>query len=183
VSNPQGKPKAFIDKVGNKVGAYWVSYSFLICIFFSLVVCTLFYFGLLTNVKSIMGYAVSFASIVIGVMGVFLSLLITLAESDVFKRIRTFFPTIETKLYRSFRSQINYALLVVLISIAITGASTFSNKWLAMIGLFIWSVFFLLMTFGTFYSVKLVTDLVTSNHNASKEAEGALEDSPSAKTT
>lgn len=153
------------EKIFNKIEDIWLKHSLLICIVLSIITGILHYYGWVTNIRSSTSNVVTFASIVIGVSGVFLTLIITLQESPVFNRLRQYFPTVQTKLYVSFRTQINHGLIVVILSIIINSLPPAPIKYLASIGVAIWFLFFWLMTLGSFYSVKLITDLIVKNFN------------------
>jgi len=154
-----------IGRFFNGIEDFWVKYSVYICVILGLFSGVLHFFGLLVNVRQSTANIVTFASIVIGVTGVFLTLLITLQESPVFQRLREFFPAIQTKLYTSLRSLINHGLIVVILSIGINSMPPSPYKWLASLGVTVWFYFFWSMSLGAFYAVKLVTDLIVKNFN------------------
>ncbi len=161
MSNEESKVKKLLHRIED----WWLLYKYYICIFLGIVIGVLHYFGWVVNIRASSANVVTFASIVIGIMGVFLTLLITLQESPAFSRLGKYLPAIQTKLYKSLRSQINYGLIVVILSIAINSMPAAPFKYLASIGVFIWFTFFWLMTLGSFYSVKLITDLIVKNFN------------------
>lgn len=148
-----------------KVEDVWASKAFYMCIVLGAVTGSLHYFGFIVNIRTSTANIITFASIVIGVTGVFLTLLITLQESPVFERLRTIFPMFQTKLYTSLRTQINYSLVVVILSIAINSMPPAPYKWLASIGVGVWFTYFWAMSLGAFYSVKLITDIIVKNFN------------------
>lgn len=151
------------EAILNKIEDIWVKYSIVICVLLSVATGIFHYYGWITNIRSSTANVVTFASIVIGVSGVFLTLIITLQESPAFSRLRAHLPTIQKNLYKSLRTQINYGLIVVMLSIAINGLPAAPYKYLASIGVGVWFLFFWLMTLGSFYSVKLITDLILKN--------------------
>lgn len=104
-----------------------------------------------------------FASIIIGVLGVFLTLLITLQESPIFERLRDYFPTIQKRLFIWLRSQIWTGITVVLFSVVITVMPNSPNRVVSSIVLAVWGTFFWWMSIGSFYTVKLVSDLIIGN--------------------
>lgn len=152
-------------KLLEKIEDFWIKRSIMVCVIFGILSGTAHYYGLISNIRSLTSNVVTFASIVIGVTGVFLTLLITLKESPVFERLKLFFPQIQVQLYINLRNQINYGLIVVILSIVIYVLPPSPNKLLASIGVGIWSYFFWTMSLGSFYSVKLVTDLIIRNVN------------------
>ncbi|WP_339286658.1 hypothetical protein [Paenibacillus sp. FSL R5-0486] len=160
--------KKVSEKLFEKVEDTWIKHSFLICVGLGILSGILHYFGLLTNVRTVAGSVVSFASIVIGVSGVFLTLIITLQESPAFSRLREFFPTFQKSLYTSLKSQISYGLIVVILSIIITALPPAPFKILASIGVTTWFYFFWYMSLGSFYSVKLITDIIVKNFDIPK---------------
>lgn len=141
----------------------WVKRYGVISFIFGLVTGVLFYFGYVTNVRNSIGNVVTFASIIIGILGVFLTLLITLQESLVFKRLKEHFPKTNQSLYLWLRSQIWTGMIVVLLSVIISVLPPSPNKALSTIAVVVWSSFFWLMSIGSFYTVKLVADLVVRN--------------------
>lgn len=148
-----------IEKLEN----YWSKFSFEICFLLALVFAFGHYFGFITNVRTLVDSIINFSSIVIGVTGVFLTLIITLKESPVFERLGRFFPIINKFLYTSLRNQIFYGLIVVILSILINSLPSSPFKYLASIGVGVWFYFFWRLTLGSFYTVKLITDLVVRN--------------------
>jgi magnesium-transporting ATPase (P-type) len=157
------KLQDFIEKYLNKLESLWVSYSFLICFSFALITGVLYYTGLIVNFRGMTMNVVNFASIVIGVSGVFLTLIITLKESPVFERLSAFYPTIQKDLYIYLRNQIYFSLVVVILSVIINILPPAPHELLSTLGVLIWFLFFWLMSFGTFYAVKLIIDLVIKN--------------------
>lgn len=147
----------------NKLEDLWVKYYLLICIFFGSVVGLLHYFRFIENVRDMVANAINFGSIVIGVTGVFLTLIVTLQESPVFERLKQFFPSIQTKLYRTLQWQIYFSLILVIMSILIISMPAAPLRIFASLGVTIWFTFFWLVSLGSFYSVKLITDLVVRN--------------------
>lgn len=141
----------------------WVKYSIVICIVLALIFATTHYLGFLINVRELVDSIINFSSIVIGVTGVFLTLIVTLKESPVFERLKKYFPIINKTLYFSLRNQIFYGLVVVIISILINSLPASPYRFLSSIGVGIWFFFFWKLTLGSFYTVKLITDLVVRN--------------------
>lgn len=162
------KLKEFIEKYLYKLESLWVSNSFLICFSFALITGAFYYNGLIVNFRYMTMNVVNFASIVIGVSGVFLTLIITLKESPVFERLSTFFPTIQKDLYVYLRNQIYFGLIVVILSVVINILPPAPHEIFATLGVIIWFLFFWLMSFGTFYAVKLIIDLVIKNFEVPK---------------
>lgn len=153
------------DKQLEKLEDLWVKYHIQFCVFLGVISGLIYFFGYIVNMKNVVSNAINFASIVIGVTGVFLTLIVTLQESPVFERLRSFFPNIQTKLYRTLQWQINYGLILVMQSIIAISLPEIPNKLLSSIGVAIWFTFFWLVSLGSFYCVKLVTDLVVKNFN------------------
>ncbi|MDN4523172.1 hypothetical protein [Fictibacillus fluitans] len=154
-----------INKVYDFLEKTWEKNSLYLSVLAGIVIGYLYYRGYLVNIRSVTGNIVTFASIVIGVNGVFLTLIITLQESPAFVRLKEIFPDFQHRLYVSLRNQINFGLLVVLISIIINLLPPSPSKYLSSIGVGIWFIFFSLMGVGSFISVKLVTDIIVKNFN------------------
>lgn len=151
-----------------KIEPLWEQYSLWICVILGVLTGVLYYFQLLVNIRQTIGNMITFSSIVIGVNGVFLTLLITLQESPAFERLREIFPTFQTSLYTGLKSQIQYGLVVVTLSIVISMLPESPNIYLSALGISIYFFFFWLMTIGSFYTVKLVTDIIVKNFNIPK---------------
>lgn len=153
------------EKIYDFFEVIWEKYSIPLSIVASILIGFLYYKGLIVNIRAVTSNIVTFASIVIGVNGVFLTLIITLQESPAFIRLRELFPSFQTKLYLSLRNQIIYGLVVVIISILINLLPPSSNIYFSVLGVTVWFVFFFLMSIGSFISVKLVTDIIVKNFN------------------
>ncbi|WP_391203229.1 hypothetical protein [Psychrobacillus sp. L4] len=143
----------------------WEKYSFAISFLVSILVGVLYFWGWINNIRSVTGNVVTFASIVIGVNGVFLTLVITLQESPAFQRLKDIFPPFQAKLYTCLRDQIITGLVVVLISIIINFLPPSPSPYLSIFGVCIWFYFFVQMFVGSIMSVKLVTDIIIKNFN------------------
>ena len=141
----------------------WVKGALYICALLGIMFGLFYYCGLIGDIEFVILSVVSYASIIIGVTGVFLTLLITLKESVVFKRLERLFPNINIKIYLYLRNLIYYGLLVIVISVLISIAPDIPNKIIASMVIGIWFFFFWLMTIGTFYGIKLITDLIVRN--------------------
>lgn len=153
------------EKIYDFFEVIWEKYSIPLSIVASILIGFLYYQGLIVNIRAVTSNIVTFASIVIGVNGVFLTLIITLQESPAFIRLRELFPSFQTKLYLSLRNQIIYGLVVVIISILINLLPPSPNIYFSALGVTVWFVFFFLMSIGSFISVKLVTDIIVKNFN------------------
>jgi hypothetical protein len=154
------------DKIENLllvVEKVWEKHSVVICIILGLITGILYYFNLLSNIRNTVGNVITFSSIVIGVNGVFLTLLITLQESPAFKRLKEIMPSFQTRLYLNLRTQIQFGLLTVIISIVISLLPYSPHKAFSAVGVSIFFIVFWLMTLGSFYTVKLVTDIIVKN--------------------
>lgn len=146
----------------------WVKGYWLISAMFGVCTGILYYFGLISNIRNSLGNIITFASIIIGVLGVFLTLLITLQESPIFERLREYFPTIQKRLFIWLRSQMWTGIAVVLFSVVITIVPNLSNRLVKTVGCSIWGTLFWWMTLGSFYTVKLVSDLIIGNFSIPK---------------
>lgn len=160
--------KEWQQEVFRKIENHWLRRSFAICFALAFICGISYYFGLIKNFRFAIINIINFASIIIGVTGVFITLLITLKESPAFKRLRDFFPVLNVSLYKHLRNQINYSLVVILLSIFIYILPPSPNKILSAVGVMIWFWFFWLMSIGAFYTVKLVIDLVIRNDELPK---------------
>lgn len=158
-----------LKELPNKLEGVWEKHSIIISILIGLSVSGLYYINFIVNIRQAVGNVITFSSIVIGVNGVFLTLIITLQESPAFKRLRDIMPTFEERLYISLRTQIQYGLILVTLSIVINLMPPSPHKLLSTFGVSVWFTFFSLMTIGSFVSVKLVTDIIVKNFNIPKK--------------
>ncbi|MEC0715371.1 hypothetical protein [Bacillus licheniformis] len=149
----------------HKLEDIWVKYNIIICIILGILTGVLSYLNWIVNLKSNGSNIITFASIVIGVMGVFLSLLISLQGSPVFARLNEYYPNLQKKIYTNLRTQIYYALIVVICSIIVNSLPDICNQIVKAVIDGVWFIFIWLMTLGSFYSVKLITDLIVKNFN------------------
>lgn len=154
-----------LTKFLHKLEDIWVSFNLLICIVLGISTGVMSYFDWIQKLDQNSSNIITFASIVIGVMGVFLGVLASLQDSPTFLRLRQIAPEINKKIYTNLRSQIYYALIVVICSIIINSLPNIQNKIVLSIVDGIWFVFIWLMTLGCFYSVKLITDLIAKSLN------------------
>lgn len=151
------------QKALDSIEDFWVKHSILLCFFLGLAAGVVHFFEYIQNVREMAGDAINFSSIVIGVTGVFLTLIVTLQESPVFERLRKFFPSVQITLYKTLQKQIYYGLLLVIMSVLIKSLPASPYKILSSIGVSIWFTLFWLVSLGAFYTIKLVTDLVVKN--------------------
>ncbi|ADH05645.1 MULTISPECIES: hypothetical protein [Bacillus cereus group] len=151
------------EKLYDRLEIIWEKHSFAISFIICVFVGILYFNGLVTNIRMVTGNVVMFASMVVAVNGVFLTLIITLQESPAFIRLKGIFPDFQKKLYLSLRDQIHFGILVVAMSILINILPPSPNKYLSSIGVGVWFFFFILMGLGSFFSVKLVTDIIVKN--------------------
>lgn len=144
----------------------WTEYPYVFCSLFGLITAISYYQGFIINLRSTIAHVVVFSAVILGILGVFLTLLITLRESIVFQRMRVFFPDVNEKLFRWIRDQLWSGISVVLLSVIISVLPTPSNKFLSSFGVFIWSTIFWHIGIGSFYTIKLITDLILRNDNS-----------------
>jgi cobalamin synthase len=152
-----------IEKLYDAFEVCWEKYSSYITLVGGVIIGILYFLGFVTNIRTVTANIVTFGSIVIGVNGVFLTLIITLQESPAFVRLKEVFPSFQTRLYISLRNQISYGLIVVMISIIINLLPPSPSIYLSAFGVSIWFIFFFQMSIGSFVSVKLVTDIIVKN--------------------
>lgn len=152
-----------MEKVVEKLERFWETRSVTICVLLGILTATLYFFYFIDGIRNTVSNVITFSSIVIGVNGIFLTLLITLQESPVFQRLKHLMPSFQTRLYLSLRELIHHGLVVVTISIFISLLPPSPDRLLSSVGVAVWSYFFWSMTIGSFYSVKLVTDIIVKN--------------------
>lgn len=154
-----------VEKLYDSLEILWEKYSIYISVLAGWLIGFLYFKGLVMNIRTVTANIVTFASIVIGVNGVFLTLIITLQESPAFLRLKEIFPSFQTKLYKGLRNQISFGLIVVMISIVINLLPPSPSIYLSAFGVAVWFIFFFEMSIGSFITVKLVTDIIIKNFN------------------
>ncbi|MFP7255919.1 hypothetical protein [Terribacillus saccharophilus] len=138
----------------------WERSAFAYSLAIGFAVGLLYYFKLLVNIRDVLSNVIAFASIAIGLAGVFLSLLVSIQNSDAFKHLKQRMPNFEKRLYTLLRKQVLSGLIVVIISLFISMLPPSPNKIVSSVGVTVWSIFFVLMSGGIIFSVKLIIDLI-----------------------
>lgn len=141
----------------------WTEYPYAFCSILGIITAVSYYQDLIANLRNAIAHVVVFSAVILGILGVFLTLLITLRESIVFERIRVLFPDVNKKLFKWIRNQLWSGIAVVLLSVIISVLPTPSNKIISSIGVFVWSTIFWHIGIGSFYTIKLITDLILRN--------------------
>ncbi|CEI81290.1 hypothetical protein BN997_01108 [Oceanobacillus oncorhynchi] len=152
----------------NKMEIIWERYSFFISFLLGLFTGILYYFQLITNIRSVLSEVISFASIVVGINGVFITLVISIKTTTAFKRLIKYLPDFEDRLIKLLKSQVMVGLIVVLLSILILLLPISSNLILSSIGVVIWSFFFILMSIGSFFTMNIIMKIISANHEDPK---------------
>ncbi|MBM7634063.1 hypothetical protein [Geomicrobium sediminis] len=148
-----------------KIERFWEKYQVWICLIFALLSAVLYYFSLLQDIRGTLGDVITFSSIVIGINGVFLTLVITLKESIAFERLSFLMPKFQERLYKALRDLILYGLALVTLSVIISLLPSSPSRYLSAMGVSVWFFFFWKVSIGSFYTVKLVTDIVVKSMN------------------
>lgn len=160
-----------MTKTVTHLEAIWEKHSVIISIVLSIIIGLLYYIEIITNIKSVLSDIIAFASIVIGINGVFITLVISIKETTGFKRLKNFIPDFEVKLFNLLKSQTFYGLTVVFVSIIILLLPASPSNVLSAIGVSVWSFFFATMTINAYFTINLLLNLILSNEKESKANE------------
>jgi len=119
--------------------------------------------NLYKNILTISSNLISFASALITLNGVFLTLLVTLKESVIFKNLKTKFPTLHNYMYSSLKKQLISCIILIFILVGTT--IIFSNTLVVIKFILIVIIIYLLInvTIGGIYTVKVVGNLTTKD--------------------
>ncbi|WP_404452384.1 hypothetical protein LG329_18675 [Virgibacillus necropolis] len=157
-----------MSKVSNWLEDTWEKHSVKISIFLSIIVGILYYLEVIDNLRDVLSDVISFSSIVVGINGVFITLIITIKLTPAFIRLKGILPNFENRLFGLLRSQVMIGLTVVIVSIMITMLPYSPSKLLSAIGTTIWSFFFILMAIGSFFTMNLVINIILANEDDPK---------------
>jgi hypothetical protein len=108
---------------------------------------------------------VPFATMLLTIIGVFLTLFITLSDKEIFKRYRMLFPSSNKKIIKYMRLQFFYGIMLVILTILILilpSAGKFDS-----IGVAIWGFFFWGLSFGSIFVVNLLCQLILKDADPS----------------
>lgn len=148
-----------ILKIQNKIFDYWEVKPFFINILCVIPFIALYMLGWLDNIRENTSSVISYAGVLITLNGVFLTLLVTLKESSIFAYIRDRYPKMHDYLYTGLKKQIRSAIVLIVINILIGVIGEIEYKSLAILGLIVWSYYFVDVTIGAIYNLKVVTNL------------------------
>lgn len=141
----------------------WERYSVQISIILSIIVGFLYYFKVIENIRSVLSDVIAFASIVVGINGVFITLVISIKLTPAFQRLRDILPNSEKRLFNLLKNQVLYGLTVVLLSIIITLLPYSPSKFLSALGVGVWSFFFMTMAIGSYFTMNLIINIIVAN--------------------
>lgn len=131
----------------------------IIAIILAFILISLTWFEIIKKTYNISSDIISVMAVVIGVYGIYIGVVISLQESNLFKRIRNELNiNIEEKLFLKLRNQMAVAVLVIVYSLGIKIVPSSGNILIDMMGLLIW--YFLI--FEVFINVLLIIVLFTN---------------------
>jgi len=146
--------------------AYWeditIKYLWVFLLPISAFFTYLYYLGVIKNIRGVMSDVIVFASIIFAVIGMILSLLISLRESPLFERIKKYFPNIQNEIYK-FTNKILFSTIGVVIIAFIVKTVSINNFYYNIIVSFVGFLLFMHMLIGTVYLLKFSTDMVIRN--------------------
>ena len=145
----------------NKLFDFWEVKPYFINFLCVIPLVFLYVFGWLDNIRENTSSVIGYASALITLNGVFLTLLITLKESPIFKYLKDRFPSVHSYLYTGLRRQIRSAIILIVINLAIGIVGEVDNIYLAIFGMIVWSYYLIDVSIGAIYNLKVVTNLAT----------------------
>lgn len=153
-----------LKKGGEILENLFVRYMWLIAVVSSIIITSLYHVRILHNVRDTMSDIITFSSVIFVVLSIILTFLLTLKESRLFKRIKRYFPGINTKLYKLFIKVIYMTVFVLIIALIIIvidfGNVVFIKVLISLIG----SGCFVYMIIGTLYLLRYTADMVINEH-------------------
>lgn len=119
--------------------------------------------NLYKNILALSSNLISFASALITLNGVFLTLLVTLKESAIFENLKLKFPNLHDYMYSSLKKQLISCIILIFILIVTT--VIFSHTIIIIKLILIVLIIYLLVnvTIGGIYTVKVVGNLTTKD--------------------
>ncbi|TAA67891.1 hypothetical protein [Planococcus salinarum] len=157
-----------IEKIQKKVNQYtkkfwdlWELKGVYVSAVISIIPLIIYCLGYLNLIRENTGNFITYASALVTINGVFLTLIVTLKQSRLFERLKKFFPQHYAYLYEGLKGQIKACIVFIAINLIIAVAGPISNASIALIGMYIWSYFFVNTFFGAFYTLKIVTSLAS----------------------
>ena len=126
------------------------------------------------SIRNCTGDIISISSILLGILGVFVGLLISLRDSDFIKLINKYMEEDAFKfLLEYFRNQFVIKIIFIFVTVVIDFAPAINNKLLFIkhVGISIWSVLFLLTLWGTFYIVDLIVNFELKDYSLKNKKE------------
>lgn len=139
----------------------WEKKSIWVSALIAVIPLLIYYFGYLNFIRENTGSFITYASTLVTINGVFLTLIVTLKQSQIFERLRRFFPHLHNYLYEGLKGQIVSCIIFIGINLAISIVGPISNEVVAYVGLYMWSCFFIYTFIGAFYTLKIVTNLAS----------------------
>lgn len=151
-----------IDRYTNRFWDLWEIKSIFVTALVALLPLALYLLGFLGLIRENTGSLITYASALVTINGVFLTLIVTLKQSQIFERLRSFFPILYSYLYDGLKGQIKSCIIFILINLVIALVGPVSNKVISSIGMYIWSYFIINISFGAFYTLRIITRLASS---------------------
>lgn len=158
-----------IEKIQKKVNQYtkkfwdlWEIKGLYVSAVIAIIPLIIYSLGYIDLIRENAGNFITYASALVTINGVFLTLIVTLKQSRLFERLKKFFPHLYAYLYEGLKGQIKSCIIFIAINLIIAVAGPISNDSIALIGMYIWSYFFVSTFLGAFYTLKVVTNLASS---------------------
>ncbi|EEO7552405.1 hypothetical protein G6H54_000774 [Listeria monocytogenes] len=126
----------------------------------TVILALLTYIQVIKNVDSIVSDLISVMAVVIGVYGIYIGVVISLQESNLFKRIRDELKiNIEEKIFTKLRNQMLIAVLTIIYSLGVKIFPKTGNLVFDTIGLSIWYYLISIVFINIFWIVIFFTNV------------------------
>jgi uncharacterized membrane protein len=141
----------------------WVARPWIICGLLGIGTGIAYFYNLITDIRCVISNTATFASIIVAIIGVFLTMVVELSQrtnAPIVQRTKQTSPNFFRRLTRYLRNQILVSILVVLFSLIYPVLPVCIDKQFLTIAVILWGFFFWMMTIGAVYSIILVTDII-----------------------
>lgn len=157
-----------MEKIKEKIEDLFIGYLWVMCLIMAILFAIAYNFGYIKNLRSTMPNVIMFSSIIFVVITFILTLLISLKESLLFKRMKDNFPKVTDEIYKFVNRIIFSSIFVVLLALFITILPANINVVLKIIILLGGFTSFWYMVFGAMYMLKYTTDMVLKDQRLKK---------------
>lgn len=151
--------KKALLKILDLTSDFWEKHHFLTSAVCGILTGLPLYFNWLVDFRVALVNIITYSSTMLALIGIFLTLFITLQKSAIFERLRTILPNSYKGLIRYMKLQFFYGIFLNIDTMLILVAPSAGSA-LDSIGVAIWGFLFWGLSFGSCYVVKLISDLL-----------------------